>query len=241
MHSMKYVCIGGKYGSQPACNGTRALPFLPNMSALEFTVANSVDKNKSSCNGRRGELSMAHTTRPASCSLLNYVLLIGTGAEVINDCDNTDSGMQAYPDIYYTLASDENSFKIESALYPLKKPSSVRVFVNLYGKNGSNSTDNSTPNVTKYTWSLNCLYAAFPAVFLEILSLGSIIVTPRTQELNLKFPHFCCKVPTRDRKRMTEDLLAAVSRILDELIIAPCIPPCFPIFQLKQLFLISFY
>ncbi|XP_022780530.1 uncharacterized protein LOC111321821 isoform X2 [Stylophora pistillata] len=139
MHSMKYVCIGGKYGSQPACNGTRALPFLPNMSALEFTVANSVDKNKSSCNGRRGELSMAHTTRPASCSLLNYVLLIGTGAEVINDCDNTDS------------------------------------------------------------------------------------------------------VPTRDRKRMTEDLLAAVSRILDELIIAPCIPPCFPIFQLKQLFLISFY
>lgn len=168
----------------------------------------------------KGEFNMVHVKRPASCCLLFiHVFLIGidvskgTRTNVINDCDNTNSCLETHADIYYTLASDENSFKIESALYPPKKPSSVRVFVNLYGKNGSNSTDNSTSDVTNYTWSLNCLYAAFPALFLEFLSLGSILVTPLTQELNIKIPYFCCNVSTKDRRRMTEDVLAAVSRI----------------------------
>ncbi|XP_022806773.1 uncharacterized protein LOC111343846 isoform X2 [Stylophora pistillata] len=164
----------------------------------------------------KDELNMVHVKRPASCCLLFiHVFLIGivvkdAGTNVINDCDNTNSCLETYPDIYYALASDENSFKIESALYPLKKPSSVRVFVNLYGKNGSNSADNSTSDVTNYTWSLNCLYATFPAVFLEFLSLGSILVTPRTQELNIKIPYFCCNVSTKDRRRMTEDVLASL-------------------------------
>ena len=90
----------------------------------------------------KGKMNMVHATRPASCSLLFiHVLLIGivvkgTGGDVISNCDKVNSCLETYPDIYYTLASDENSFKIESGLYPLKKPSSVRVFVfvNLNGE-----------------------------------------------------------------------------------------------------------
>ena len=88
----------------------------------------------------KGKMNMVHATRPASCSLLFiHVLLIGivvkgTGGDVINNCDKVNSCLETYPDIYYTLASDEKSFKIESGIYPPKKPSSVRVFVNLYGE-----------------------------------------------------------------------------------------------------------
>ena len=67
------------------------------------------------------------------------------------------------------------------------------------------------PGVIKYTWSLRSLYAAFPAVFLEISSLFSIPVTSRTQELNITIPYFCCNVSAEDRKRTIKNVLAAVS------------------------------
>ena len=67
------------------------------------------------------------------------------------------------------------------------------------------------PAVMKYTWIFRGFYAAFPAVFLEISSLFSILVTPRTQELNITIPYFCCNVSVKDRKRMIKTVLAAVS------------------------------
>ena len=129
-------------------------------------------------------------------------------ANVIKTCVNSSPCIATYTNIYNALASaDDNSFNIESALYPATKPSSVRVFVNVYGPN---KTDNSTTD-TKYTWSLNCLYAAFPARVLEVLSLGSILVESRTQELNITIPQFCCCVSVENREKMIKDVLAAVS------------------------------
>ena len=168
---------------------------------------------------------MASATRPPFCVLIViHVTLIGivvsgTGADLIDDCVNVSvtSCIGRYADIYNAFVSDENSFTIESALYPPKKPSSVRVFVNLNVLNRSRTTDSSKENskadVVEYTWSLKCLYAALPAVFLEILSLGSILVTPRTQEVDITIPHFCCNVSVKERKKWIEDVLAAVSRL----------------------------
>ena len=160
---------------------------------------------------------MAYVARPKLCGgLFIYVILIniavhGTEADVIDDCVNVSTCIGTYGDIYNALTSDKNSFNIESALYPAKRPSSVRVFVNLYFQNGTDETDHSTSEVTKYTWSLNCLYAAFPAVFLEVSSLGSILVTNLTQELNITIPHFCGDVSLKDKKNIIESVLAAVS------------------------------
>ena len=164
---------------------------------------------------------MAYVARPTFCvGLFLHVILIdsavhSTQADVIDDCVNISTCIGTYGNIYNALASDKNSFNIESALYPAKRPSSVRVFVNLYGQNGPNKTDNSTSEVIKYTWSLNCLYAAFPAVFLEVWSLGSILVTDLTQELKITIPHFCCNVSVQDRKNIIESVLAAVSTCMD--------------------------
>ena len=130
-----------------------------------------------------------------------------TKADIIEACVNHPPCIETYANIYNALTSDDNSFNIESALYPATLPSSVRVFVNVYGPN---RTDNSTTE-TKYTWSINCLYAAFPARVLEVLSLGSILVTPRTQELNITIPQFCCNVSVEKRQMMIKDVLAAVS------------------------------
>lgn len=130
-----------------------------------------------------------------------------TKADVIKDCINFTPCIGTYANIYDALASDDNSFNIESALYPATKPSSIRVFVNVYG---ANKMDNSTTD-TKYTWSMNCLYAAFPAGVLEALSLGSILVTYRTQELNITIPQFCCNVSVAKRQKMIKEVLAAVS------------------------------
>ena len=139
-------------------------------------------------------------------------LFICTIADVTSKCANTTICIGTYADIYKSLASDVNSFNIESALYPANEPSSVLVFVNIYGQNGPDKTGNdSMPAVIIYTWSLRSLYAAFPAVFLEISSLFSILVTPRTQELNITIPFFCCNVSVKDRKRMIKTALAAVS------------------------------
>jgi len=127
-----------------------------------------------------------------------------TKADVIMDCSNLTPCIRSYADIYDALASDDNSFNIESALYPATKPSSVLVFVNVYAPN-------KMENSTKYTWSMNCLYAAFPAGVLEVLSLGSILVTYRTKELNITIPQFCCNVSVAKRRQMIKEVLAAVS------------------------------
>ena len=71
---------------------------------------------------------------------------------------NVTTCIGTYADIYKSLASDKNSFNIESALYPANEPSSVLVFVNIYGQNGPNKAGNdSIPAVMKYTWSLRSL------------------------------------------------------------------------------------
>lgn len=159
---------------------------------------------------------MAYVTRPISYALLFLyfigIFASGSRANVIDDCDNLTSCIETFADLYYALASDENSFNIESALYPAMKSSSILVTVNISGQNGSRKTDNSIPDLKKYTWSLNCLYAAFPAAFLEILSLGAIVVTPRMQKLNITIPHFCCNVTVEKRRTMIRDVLATVSR-----------------------------
>ena len=109
---------------------------------------------------------------------------------------------------YNALASGENSFNIRAALYPAKKPSSVRVFVNVYGLNG---TQSPRSNACKYTWSTNCLFVALPEAVLQVMSLGSIIVSPRTQHLDITLPSFCCKVSEDRREKMIEDVIAEVS------------------------------
>ena len=80
------------------------------------------------------------------------------------------------------------------------------------------------PGVMKYTWSVRSLYAAFPAVFLEISSLFSILMTPRTQELNITISYFFCNVSVKDRKRMIKTVLAAVSISVSCFILAHKVP-----------------
>ena len=152
-------------------------------------------------------------------------LFICTIADVVGKCANTTICIGTYADIYKSLDSDVNSFNIEYALYPANEPFSVLVFVNLYGQNGTDKTGNdSVPDVMKYIWSLRSLYAAFPAVFLEISSFFSILVTPRTQELNITIPFFCCNVSVKDRKRMIKTALAAVSISISYFILAHKVP-----------------
>ena len=135
-----------------------------------------------------------------------------TEGAVFNNCINSTSATNScsgitYEQVYNTLAKSENSFNIESALYPAKKPSSVRVFVKVYGPN---KTENSAP-AANYTWSISCLYAAFPAKVLEVWSLWSIMVTNRTQGLNLTISILCCDVTQGKLKEHIDGVLAAVS------------------------------
>lgn len=134
------------------------------------------------------------------------------GTDVIASCADETTCAQSYGDVYNALASDKNYFNISQALYPAKKPSSVQVYVRLYG---ATKTENCTP--ATYTWSKSCLYAAFPAKALEILSLGSILVASRTQELNITIPSFCCNVSEGNRKAIIERVLAAVCYIFSVL------------------------
>ena len=136
-------------------------------------------------------------------------LVICTNADVITNCFNAATCIRTYADIYNSLASDENSFRISAALYPANEPSSVLVFVNICGQSGPNKKGDD--GVREYTWSLRSLYAAFPAVFLEISSLFSILVTPRTRNLTITIPYFCCNVSEVDRNKRIKDVLAAVS------------------------------
>lgn len=134
------------------------------------------------------------------------------GTDVIASCADETTCAQSYGDVYNALASDKNYFNISQALYPAKKPSSVQVYVRLYG---ATKTENCTP--AAYTWSKSCLYAAFPAKALEILSLGSILVASRTQELNVTVPSFCCNVSEDNRKAIIEGVLA----MLQDLAVSP--------------------
>jgi len=130
------------------------------------------------------------------------------------DSTTSTSCIHTYEQLYNSLAKSKNSFNIESALYPAKRPSSVLVRVSICGL--TNSTKYPQP-FAKYLWSISCLYAAIPAALLEVWSLGSILVAPRTQDLTIQIPLFCCNVSDKDCERgtiikgMIEDVLAAVS------------------------------
>jgi len=129
-----------------------------------------------------------------------------TKANVIKECVNNTTCVETYADVYSALASPKNYFNIAVALYPARKPSSVLVHVNLHTYN---HTEKSSP--VPYTWSISCLYAAFPAKVLELLSLGSLIVTSRKRELNITIVPFCCNVSEDDRFTMIDRVLAEVS------------------------------
>ena len=82
-------------------------------------------------------------------------------------------------------------------------PSSLVVKVRIFGPNYT--------TVANYTWSINCLYVAFPAEVLQVLSFGSILVTPHTQHLNVCIPYFCWNFSSvKDQKDLIGGVLAAV-------------------------------
>ena len=129
-----------------------------------------------------------------------------TKANVIKECVNVTTCIETYANVYSALASPRNYFNIALALYPARKPSSVLVHVNL---DTFNQTGESSP--VPYTWSMSCLYAALPARVLELLSLGSILVTSRKRELDITIAPFCCNVSEENRKKMIDRVLAEVS------------------------------
>ena len=130
-----------------------------------------------------------------------------TKANLIKEWVKNTTCVETYADVYSTLASPKNYFNIAVALYPARKPSSVLVHVNLHTQ--YNQTEKSSP--VPYTWSMSCLYAAFPAKVLELFSLGSLIVTSRKRELNITIAPFCCNVSEDDRFTMIDRVLAEVS------------------------------
>ncbi|XP_067050429.1 uncharacterized protein [Acropora muricata] len=142
-------------------------------------------------------------------------------ADVINNCTSSTSCIYSYEHVYQSFTKSDNSYNISYALYPGRlNPSSVHVFVKVYGL-GLNKTKNCTP--AQYTWSMSCLYAAIPSVVLEVLSLGAILVTPRTQELNLQIPLFCCNVSEdkEDRKRKIDEMLTRAIADLQDMAKSP--------------------
>ena len=131
---------------------------------------------------------------------------------VITACNDKTTCIQTYEEVYKLLGSHKNYFNIAQALYPAKWLPSLRVSVALHGANG---TENCRP--VKYTWSMSCMFATFPKNVLEILSLGAILVTPRTQDLNITINPFCCNICQEDRITMIETVLAAVSKKISSL------------------------
>ena len=124
---------------------------------------------------------MAYVTQRTSIILyavfhLISSLFICTIADVTSKCANTTICIGTYADIYKSLASDVNSFNIEYALYPANEPSSVLVFVNLYGQNGTDKTGNdSVPDVMKYIWlekPLCCFSRCFLGDLILFLNIG---------------------------------------------------------------------
>ena len=120
-------------------------------------------------------------------------------ADVIKHCMNSTNSTSCsltYEHVYKSLTKNENSFNISHALYPEGGKPSFLVRVNVYGPN---KTHTSIP--AKFTWSIHCLFCNVPALLLEMLSLGSIIVTSRTQELDVQIPAFCCNLSENIEKR----------------------------------------
>ena len=151
---------------------------------------------------------MLHVTFQKSIFLVIQVALfdfvLQTKADGMRSCSNFTCCIESYADIYKSLTSEDNSFNIESALYPAMKPSSLVVKVQIFGPNHT--------SLANYTWSINCLYVAFPAEVLQVLSFGSILVTPRTQHLNVCIPYFCRNFSSvKDQKDLMKGVLAAVS------------------------------
>ena len=154
-------------------------------------------------------------------TLIQVVLFFGqhnVEADFSDNCVNSTDSLtciRTYEQLYNSLAKSDNSFNIVSALYPAMKPSSVRVFVNVHGPKETEA------DIAQYTWSISCLYAALPAPILHLWSLGSILVTPRTQTLNITIPLFCCNVSKKEDERKKEinkiikGVLAAVSAYYD--------------------------
>ena len=120
-------------------------------------------------------------------------------ADVMKHCMNSTNSTSCsltYEHVYKSLTKNENSFNISHALYPEGGKPSFLVRVNVYGPN---KTHNSTP--AQFLWSIQCLFSNVPGWLLEILSLGSIIVTSRTQELDVQIPAFCCHLSENIEKR----------------------------------------
>ena len=120
-------------------------------------------------------------------------------ADVIKHCMNSTNSTSCsltYEHVYKSLTKNENSFNISHALYPEGGKPSFLVRVNVYGPN---KTHKSTPG--QFLWSIHCLFCNVPGRLLEILSLGSIIVTSRTQELDVQIPAFCCHLSENIEKR----------------------------------------
>ena len=134
-------------------------------------------------------------------------------ADVIKHCMNSTNSTSCsltYEHVYKSLTKNENSFNISHALYPEGGKPSFLVRVNVYGPN---KTHNSVP--AQFIWSIHCLFSNVPALLLEMLSLGSIIVSSRTQELNIQIPAFCCNLSANIEKRK-EMMQGFVTRALFE-------------------------
>lgn len=87
---------------------------------------------------------------------------------------------------------------------------------------GPDKTSTSTPAM--FTWSIHCLYATVPGCLLQVLSLWSIYVTSRTQELNIQIPLFCCNVSHDKNERekiIIEDFLTRAVTELQDLAVIP--------------------
>ena len=120
-------------------------------------------------------------------------------ADVMKHCMNSTNSTSCsltYEHVYKSLTKNENSFNISHALYPEGGKPSFLVRVNVYG---NNKTQNSTP--AQFIWSIQCLFSNVPALLLEMLSLGSILVSSRTEELNIQIPAFCCNLSENIEKR----------------------------------------
>jgi len=70
---------------------------------------------------------------------------------------------------------------------------------------------------------MSCIYAALPGAVLQVLSLGSILVSPRTQELDIQIPPFCCNVSENkeERKQKINGMLTKALAEMQDLAVSP--------------------
>lgn len=156
--------------------------------------------------------SMQHFGFTICCCFIMIMLSFAEdseNADVFKQCTNSTqstSCSSTYEHLYKSLTKDESSFNISYALYPEGAKPSLLVRVNIYGPK---RTSNSIP--AKFIWSIHCLYANAPALLLEMLSLSSVFVTFRTQELNIQTPEFCCNI-SDDKQRRQEIIQGFLTR-----------------------------